>query len=138
MIPTTEGTHVVGDVTIEKVLTKGDWSRFFIEGSDRKIVIKTADLEPNGIKEGAKINLTVNNKAGKDREGNNEITSWFGKPKGSFGGGRAFTPKSKEEIHSASLCGLIKSAIESRKDDWKTVATEAIEVYAEGLKKVIG
>lgn len=136
MIPTTEGTHVIGEVTIEKVATKNDWARFWIVGCDREVVLKKEDLEPNGIKEGAKINLTVNNRSKPDSDGNPRITSFLGKPQ-NRGGGRGYQPKSKEEIHSASLCGLIKSAIESRQDDWKTVATEAIEVYANGLKKVI-
>lgn len=35
-----------------------------------------------------------------------------GKGGGGFGGGRGFTPKTTEEIHAASICGCVKSAVD--------------------------
>jgi hypothetical protein len=67
------------------------------------------------LQEGAEASAEVEVKAGKN--GNEGWINSFGgvvqgQRGGGGGGGRQFTPKTPAEIHSASLCGCVKTAFE--------------------------
>lgn len=55
-------------------------------------------------------------------------------PKSGGGGGYKQAPKTAQEIHSASICGILKSCIESKLDT--TQATNWVEVYLLSMAKV--
>lgn len=81
-----------------------------------------------------------------DNNGDTVIEAWlksFGgsKPKygGGGGGGRQFTPKTPEEIHSASICGIVKSCIEfSEAGNFDEFCDQAVAAYMRGMSKVCG
>ena len=146
VLPAELGKHNIGAATVANIRKGDKVTQFTLEGwrGNIKVWAKTAD--GMGLKIGHKFDaLEIE---GKENDYNGEISveRWFVEPPkaGGFkcgcggGFGRSYVPKTPAEIHSPSICGLIKSATECGGKDWELIATKAIEVYCEGIKKVAG
>lgn len=97
---------------------------------------------------GASDEAEIEVKDEQGQDGDTYRTVWinrFGpavaKSGGNFGGGgggaRAYQPKTKEEIPSASICGILKSCIEHGKDQdeakvWLTLYAQTMKVLGGG------
>lgn len=142
VLPAELGKHTIGAATVANIRKGDKVTQFTLEGWRGNIKVWTKTADGMGLKIGHKFDaLEIE---GKENDYNGEISveRWFVEPpkaggfKGGGGGGfgRSYVPKTSEEIHSASLCGLIKSAIEFGGKDWKDVARDAIAIYTTGIR----
>lgn len=148
-LPIEVGIHKIGAAVVAKVHDKGGKVvQFTIEGYKGTIKVWRSQLGEGGL---LKVEQTIPDLTIECKEdtfeGNPVLERWMVLPKasngqawrgGGGGGYRTNPPKTPAEIHSSSLSGIVKSAIECGGKDWKTIATAAIDVYCEGIKKVAG
>ena len=90
----------------EKQGSKGSYYLVFLEGYASRLFSKDKPPFAEGYEGPVQIDA---------KNGDNGMNFFLGRPKtgggggGGFGGGKSYQPKTKEEIHSASICGVIKS-----------------------------
>lgn len=142
-LPTAVGTHNLGTVTILGIEEANKSCNWIAIGADKSLKSWKKNNFSTELTEGATGEMVIEVKE-TEWQGESRLEFWvksFGgdKPKGGGGGGsRGYTPKSAAEIHSSSICGILKSAIEFHPDGWKKVAEEAIGVYEAAIKRLSG
>lgn len=142
-IPMTPGVHNLGVIKIVSVSEANKSCNWADIGAQKKLKFWKKNSFSVELTDGAEAELVVEVKE-EEYNGEKLLVPWvksFGgdKPKGGGGGGsRSYTPKSAAEIHSSSVCGILKSAIEFHPEGWKKVAEEAIGVYEAAIKRLSG
>lgn len=96
------------------------------------------DAFADAIVQDIPLDIEVQKKPDKDGKEERWITSVNGvtAKKQTGGGGFKGNPKSREEIHSASICGILKSCIEQGDVDG-TLARTMIGVYKDAMKEFL-
>lgn len=96
----------------EKQGSKGSYYLVFLEGYASRLFSKDKPPFAEGYEGPVQIDA---------KNGDNGMNFFLGRPKtgggggGGFGGGKGYQPKSKEEIHSSCLAGIIKSGLDREK-----------------------
>jgi hypothetical protein len=142
-LPTEVGIHKIGNVTVDRVQDKGKVIQFTLQGYKGVIKVWKSLLGEQGSITAGQAMPEFSVECKEDTyNGEATLERWMHIPKaqngaGKGGGGfRPSAPKTPVEIHSASVCGIIKSAIEKGGDNWEATAVKAIEIYRDGMKKV--
>lgn len=155
-MPAELGKHELGKLKVKSVEernSKTNWVSF--EGLDKKCVAwKDSKYPPTTpLAEGNEDELIIELKEETDqKDGSTFNLAWvyaFGKPKskgsGGRGGGGSYVPKSQEEIHSAGICGVIKSGLElcsanniTEPEVARSLVWAGVEAYIDGIKQLTG
>lgn len=154
-MPTELGKHELGKMKVKSVEernSKTNWVEF--EGLDKKCVTwKDSKYPPaTPLEAGNEDDLVIEIKEETDqRDGSTYNIAWvksFGKKAGGGGGGgggKGYVPKTPEEIHSASICGVVKSGLElcaqqgiTDPEKIRSVAWAGVETYIDGIKNITG
>lgn len=138
---------------VKAIITgRQEWAKvakvgYTVDGKTGSAAFWKTDTFAGLLVDGAEVELTFERKPRKDKP--DEMEVWIASVNGqsaaapkSGGGGRAFQPKSKEEIHASCIAGLLKTCREMspapKEDKVLEDARAWCELYWEQVGKVNG